>query len=162
MEKSKNPEIILDTDIILNWLLKEAETTTGENLWSAPYEIVKHIGDGNIEGFINLVTILETRYVLRRKKQFDENIIKSFINDIIEVFEVLIPDEVCLLRANNLQEIFPLDPFDAIILSSISSQIRQLILITRDDSFKNIAVSSIEVKTPEEFIQQFLNKGMSP
>lgn len=98
------------------------------------------------------MTLLETRYVLRRKKQFNENIIKSFINDIIEVFEVLISDEVCLLRANNLQEIYPLDPFDAIILSC-SSQIGQITLITRDIDFRDIAISSINVKTPEEFIK---------
>ena len=38
MEK---PRIFLDTDVLINWIVKEVDKNTGFKLWICPYEIMK-------------------------------------------------------------------------------------------------------------------------
>jgi len=59
----------LDTDVILNWLCKEA-TKEGETLSEAPYEILKKAEKEEIVLYTTLINIMEIRFVLRRKKRW--------------------------------------------------------------------------------------------
>ena len=71
----------LDTDVILNWLCKEA-TKEGEALWEAPYEILKKAEKEEIVLYTTLINIMEIRFVLRRKKRWKELEIEEVIRDL--------------------------------------------------------------------------------
>lgn len=156
MEKSNNfilpcPSIcLLDSDVIINWLTKE-ETSSEKHLWDAPYKIIKAIEAGRIKGFSTLINILEVRFVLRRKKGFAENKIKEDITKILELLEIIVPDETNLLSANSLQDKFALSPFDAILLSAALTK-ENIVLITRDNALISIASKLLEAANPETFL----------
>lgn len=142
--------VILDTDVIVNWLTQEVETITGKNLWSAPYRIITQVEDKKLKGIISLTTILEIRFLLRRKKGLSEKNIATVIEDLVRILEISIPDEITLLRANKLQAQYPLDPFDAILLS-LALATKPFKLISRDADFLKIAAKFLPVCIPEDF-----------
>ncbi|MBI4654375.1 MAG: PIN domain-containing protein [Nitrospirae bacterium] len=63
-------KVFLDTDVVINWLIKEAESVSGRELWKAPYAIVKLVESKTVLGMISLTTLMEIRYLLRRKKSY--------------------------------------------------------------------------------------------
>ena len=145
--------IFFDTDVIVNWLTKETETISGRELWTAPYKIIKHldIGAGKREGFIPLTTVLELRYLLRRKKRYSVKQVEEDIGKITAFFEVVIPDTTDMLQASSLQSEYPLDPFDAIHLSLCLS-LKPVVLVSRDKEFLEISKKFISAYTPEDFL----------
>jgi predicted nucleic acid-binding protein len=145
--------IFFDTDVIVNWLTKETETISGRELWTAPYKIIKHldIGAGKREGFIPLTTVLELRYLLRRKKRYSVKQVEEDIGKITAFFEVVIPDTTDMLQASSLQSEYPLDPFDAIHLALCLS-LKPVVLVSRDKEFLEISKKFISAYTPEDFL----------
>jgi predicted nucleic acid-binding protein len=143
-------KVIFDTDVITNWLTEETETGSGRELWKAPFEIVKLVEDKKISGFISLTTLLEIRYLFRRKKSYNDQQIEDDVAKITDIFDVIIPDEITLLKANSLQSIHPLDPFDAIHLS-IAIGLKPVTMVSRDKEFIDIAKRFINALTPEDF-----------
>lgn len=164
MEKLHNPAKIpnntvclLDTDILINWLTQEVDLNSDKNLWEAPHQIIKLIEDKKIKGFISIINLLEIRFVLRRKKDFTEQRIKEDVAKILEIIEVIIPDEIDLLRANNLQTKNPLGPFDAILVA-VGLSLKEAKLISRDKSLLGLAAKFLSVFTPEEFLSVISKK----
>ena len=145
--------VLLDTDVIANWLLKETETATNKNIWKAPFEIIGRIETKEIKGCIALTTLLEIRFLLRRKKEYPAKEINQDINKLTDLFEIVIPDEIELLRANKLQEEYPLDPFDSILLS-LTLSLPDSVLLSRDTKFLRIASGLTETATPEEYLDK--------
>ncbi|MBF8277889.1 MAG: nucleotide-binding protein [Candidatus Brocadiaceae bacterium] len=145
--------ILFDTDVIVNWLTKETETVTGRELWTAPYKIIKHLdsGSGKREGFVPLTTVLELRYLLRRKKRCSIKQVEEDISKITAFFEVVIPDTTDMLQACSLQSEYPLDPFDAIHLALCLS-LKPVVLVSRDKVFLEISNKFISAYTPEDFL----------
>lgn len=146
------PRILLDTDAVVNWLIQETETASGRKLWEAPYEIVKLVEDKSVFGTISLTTLMEIRFLLRRKKSYTPSQIENDILKLTSIFEVIIPDEINLLKANTLQAEHPLDPFDSIHLA-LCIGIKPATLISRDKDFIKIAKKFITASTPEEFLK---------
>lgn len=147
----KFQRLLLDTDVVVNWLIKETETSTSKPLWEAPYKIIKLIENKSITGMISLTTLLEIRYLLRRKKAYTPKQVEADISKLTSIFDVVIPDEINLLKANTLQAEYPLDPFDAIQLS-IAMGLSPIALVTRDREFMQISGKFIASLTPEECI----------
>lgn len=149
----KQNRIFFDTDVIVNWLTKETETISGRELWTAPYKIINHlgIGAGKREGFIPLTTVLELRYLLRRKKRYSVKQVEEDICKITAFFEVVIPDTTDMLQASSLQSEYPLDPFDAIHLALCLS-LKPVVLVSRDKEFLEISKKFISAYTPEDFL----------
>jgi predicted nucleic acid-binding protein len=145
------PRILLDTDVLVNWLVQESETVSGKELWKAPYEIVKLAESKLVVALISLTTLMEIRYLLRRKKSYTPVQIEDDISTLTSVIDVIIPDEISLLKANTLQAKHPLDPFDAIHLS-ICIGLEPITLVSRDSDFIRISKEVINAVTPEEFL----------
>jgi len=143
--------VLLDTDVLVNWLLKETETATNKNIWAAPFKIIGRVESGEIKGCVSLTSLLEIRFLMRRKKAVPDKEVNADIATLTNLFEVLIADEIQLLRADKLQEKYPLDPFDAIILS-IALSLPTATLISRDTQLLKIAAKLTESATPEEFL----------
>jgi predicted nucleic acid-binding protein len=150
MAKLSHNAVILDTDVITNWLIQEIETATGKELWKAPHKIVSLVEEQKIKGLTCLTSLLEIRYLLRRKKEYAEEQIEEDINKITSIFEVGIPDEISLLKANTLQAENFLDPFDTILLA-YANTLESTCLISRDNNFLKVAKRFISATTPEEF-----------
>lgn len=152
----KEPQItvILDTDVVTNWLIKEIETATKRKLWKMPHKIISLIENRKLKGIITLTTLLEIRFLLRRKKKYNERQIEEFINDITDILEIAIPDEISLLEANKLQSENTLDPFDAISLG-LCIILKPSVFISRDSEFLKIASQFITALTPEKFAESF-------
>lgn len=142
--------IFFDTDVIVNWLTKETETISGRELWTAPYKIINHLDivAGKREGFIPLTTVLELRYLLRRKKRYSVKQIEEDIGKITAFFEVVIPDTTDMLQASSLQSEHP---FDAIHLALCLS-LKPVVLVSRDKEFLAISKKFISAYTPEDFL----------
>lgn len=145
------PKVLLDTDVVVNWLVQEVETASAKELWKAPHEIVRRAEAGELRALISLTTLLEIRFLLRRKKSFSSRQVEDDLNAITSVIDVIIPDELSLLKANTLQADHPLDPFDAIHLS-LCAGLEPVILISRDNDFIKIAKKHGAALTPEEFV----------
>ena len=109
------------------------------------------IGPGKWDGFIPLTTVLELRYLLRRKKRYSVKQIEEDIGKITALFEVVIPDTTDMLQASSLQSEYPLDPFDAIHLSLCLS-LKPVVLVSRDKEFLEISKKFISAYTPEDFL----------
>ena len=62
------PKVLLDTDVVINWLVQEVETASAKELWKAPLEIVRRAEAGKLRALISLTTLLEIRFLLRREK----------------------------------------------------------------------------------------------
>ena len=127
-----SPETIclLDSDVIINWLTKEE--TSEANLWEAPHKIIRLMEENIIDGYATIIGLLEIRFVLRRKKNLSDDKIKDDVAKILNVLEILVPDEVNLLKANGLQsDISFLSPFDAIFIA-VGLSMKNAALISRD------------------------------
>ena len=146
------PRILLDTDAVVNWLVQETETASGRKLWEAPYEIVKLVEDKSVFGTISLTTLMEIRFLLRRKKPYTLSQIENDISKLTTIFEIIIPDEINLLKANTLQSEHMLDPFDAIHLA-LCIGMKPATLVSRDKDFIKIAKKFITATTPEDFFK---------
>ena len=145
------PKVLLDTDVVVNWLVQELETQSGKELWKAPHEIVRRAENKSISAFISLTTLMEVRYLLRRKKAFSSSQVEEDLAEITSVIDVLIPDEISLLKANTLQAVYPLDPFDALHLS-LCMGLEPMTLVSRDSVFISLSKKLVLAQTPEEFI----------
>ncbi|MBI4706965.1 MAG: PIN domain-containing protein [Candidatus Omnitrophica bacterium] len=143
--------LFLDADVVINWLIQETETASGKPLWEAPYKIINLIENKAVTGIISITTLMEIRYLLRRKKSYTSQQVEDDISKLTSIFEVIIPDEINLLKANSLQAEHHLDPFDAIQLSLVTG-LTPVILVSRDREFIQIAKQFITALTPEEFL----------
>lgn len=143
--------VLLDTDVIVNWLVRETESVTGKELWKAPYTIINLAETGKLSARISLTTLMELRFLLRRKKAYSHHKIEEDLTALTSVVDVIIPDEMSLIKANLLQEKHPLDPFDAMHLS-ICIGMESAILVSRDRDFIKVARHHVTAMNPEEFI----------
>lgn len=145
--------VLIDSDVVINWLIKEKETSTGNDIWEAPHKIIEMAVSGNIVCYISIVSLLEIQHVMRRKKSISEKQIHDDIERITCQLEVLIPDEITLIQAFNLQKERPLDPFDSILLAQVIRE--EIILVSRDSAFlEEAAKKCISAFNPEDFLQQ--------
>ena len=148
-----NPErLFLDTDVLVNWLTKETETSSDKPLWEAPYKIVKLVETKTAIGLASLTTLMEIRYLLRRKKSITSQQVEDDISKMTSIFEVVIPDEINLLKASSLQAEHNLDPFDAIHLALCIS-LSPDFLVSRDREYIKIAKQFITALTPEALLK---------
>ena len=158
----ENISVFLDTDALINWLAKEVDPNTGEELWRAPLRILKEIEVGELSGFTSIINLMEIIFVLRRKKRWKDEKIISTIGRIREIpnFSVLIPTEADMISAYSIQTAFALDPFNSIYYSISRRRIDYI--ISRDSDFISI-VNTAEKKpvafTPERFLKDVMKQS---
>ena len=152
MVNLNNPALLLDSDVLVNWLSLEEDIVTHTKLWDGPHKIITLIEEGRVNGYSTLINIMEIRFVLRRKKKFSENKIQMALAKLAKLINITIPDEINLLKADELQIENPsLSPIDSVLLS-VAMAMRDIILISRDQELLKIASKVIPASTPEEFL----------
>jgi len=158
----ENISVFLDTDVLINWLAKEVDPNTGEELWRAPLRILKEIEVGELSGFTSIINLMEIIFVLRRKKRWKDEKIISTIGRIREIpnFSVLIPTEADMISAYSIQTVFALDPFNSIYYSISRRRIDYI--IPRDSDFISIvnnAEKRLVAFTPERFLKDVMKQS---
>ena len=150
---SPPPILFFDTDVIVSWLVEEVDPANGRLLWKAPRTLVERIESGKISGRTSLFTLLELRYLLKRRKAVSKAKTEDLIARLEQLFRVVIPDELTLLRANSLQAEHGLGPIDAVQLAAALFE-APCTLVSRDAELLKIAHLFIPAKTPEELVSQ--------
>lgn len=143
--------LMIDSDVIINWLAQEEESSSRQPLWVAPTIILELGEKGLTENYVSLLSLFEIRFVLRRKKHVNHNQIEQDIRSIRQIMRCNIPTDIELKQADQLQSENSLDPFDSILLSQALSL--QAVLISRDKHFLNIARQYSSALTPEEYLE---------
>ncbi|HEX7058098.1 MAG TPA: PIN domain-containing protein [Bacilli bacterium] len=147
-------KLILDSDVVINWLTAEQETISGKPLWVAPATILELGERKAIQNELSFISLMEVRYALRRKKRWPQEEIESDLRRLQLIMTWIAPEAADVQQANSLQCEESLDPFDSLILAQAIGRDGQL--ITRDSAFAAIARKYVPVFTPEAYIDQCL------
>lgn len=164
MENSTPPNPVgdstrfFDTDVVVSWLVDEVDPATGYPLWKAPRALMKQIEAGHASGRTSLFTLLELRYLLRRRKVLAPSNIESLITQLEQLLRIVIPDELTLLRANSLQAKHGLGPIDAVQLATAMFE-DPCTFVSRDAALLKVAGLFIAAQTPEELLRTPLARG---
>jgi len=150
--KTVVPAFFFDTDVIVSWLIDETDPNTGYSLGKAPRTLVERIESGKAIGQTSLFTLLELRFLLKRRKALPREKIEALISQLEPIFRVVIPDELALLRANALQADHAMGPIDAVQLATASLLETPCTFISRDAALLKVARLFLEAKTPEELL----------
>lgn len=145
------PVLFFDTDVIVSWLIDEVDPASGKPLGRAPRALTEQIEAGRADGRTSLLTILELRFLLARKKALPRAKIEELISQMEQLLRVVIPNEMVLLRANSLQADHGLGPIDALQLATAIFE-SPCIFTSRDAALLKVAVLFIPAKTPEELL----------
>lgn len=148
-------KLMIDSDVIINWLVKEVEKSTRYNMWIAPTSILELGEKRQLANHVSLLSVFEIRFVLRRKKRWNFTEIEKDLNALGNIVSIVTPSKDELIQANQLQSEQPLDPFDSVLLSHAISL--EGILISRDSRFLRIASRYVPCYTPEDYIESCLN-----
>jgi PIN domain nuclease of toxin-antitoxin system len=147
-------KLLMDSDVLINWLTQEEEYQTNRKLWLAPSVILELGEKEQLENHISLLSVFEIRFVLRRKKRINSLEFERDIQVMQQIVKCHTPSEIELDQANQLQSEQLLDPFDSIILAQAISL--QGILISRDRNFLNIASQYVLSYSPEDYLERCL------
>lgn len=139
-----NKRVFIDSNIFLNFLLKE------ERLYEGSRHLLLRIEKGDIEGITTLINIMEILAVLRkRSKTKDSEIVKDVeIIGEIQNLGIVIPNEIHIAQAFEIQKKSKLLPIDAILVS-IAKDFSD-IFVSRDVELKQKASDFIKLAEPED------------
>ena len=136
--------IFIDSNIFLNFLLKE------EGSYEGSKHLLTRIEKGDMEGVTTLINIMEILAVLRKRSRAKDSQIIKDIETIGEIqnLEIIIPNEIHIAQAFEIQKKTKLLPTDAILISTAKDFSDTF--VSRDAELKQKASSFISVVKPEE------------
>ena len=106
--------IFIDSNIFLNFLLKE------EGSYESSKHLLTRIEKGYMEGVTTVINIMEILAVLRKSSRAKDSQIIKDIETIGEIqnIEIIIPNEIHIAQAFEIQKKTKLLPTDAILIST--------------------------------------------
>src|SRR3989304_2705612 len=106
--------VFIDSNIFLNFLLRE------EGLYEGSRSLLTRIEKGDMEGITTLINIMEILSVLRKRSTAKDSEIVKDVEKIGEIqnLEIIIPSEIHIAQALEIQKITKLLPTDAILIST--------------------------------------------
>lgn len=136
--------VFIDSNIFLNFLLKE------EGFYDGSKHLLSRIEKGHLEGITTLINIMEIMAVLRKRSKAKDSEIIRDVEKIGEIqnLEIVIPNEIHIAQAFEIQKKSKLLPTDAILVSTARDF--SDIFISRDAELKQKASGFISVAEPEE------------
>ena len=136
--------IFIDSNIFLNFLLKEEDSYEGSK------HLLTKIEKGDMEGVTTLINIMEILAVLRKRSRAKDSQIIKDIETIGEIqnLEIIIPNEIHIAQAFEIQKKTKLLPTDAILISTAKDFSDTF--VSRDAELKQKASSFISILKPEE------------
>ncbi len=136
-------KVFVDSNIFLNFLLKE------EQFYKGSKQLLIKIEKGEIEGITTLINIMEVLAILRKKSPLKDNEIVRDVEKIGEVqnLEIVIPSEIHIAQAFEIQKKSKLLPADSILIS-IAKDFAD-VFVSRDKELKRKASSFMPVLEPK-------------
>ena len=144
-----NNLVFADTDVLINWLAHEKESQTARPLWPAVEKILLAIQNKKLRGATSIITIMEVRAFLRRGTRISKKQVEKEINKINSLLNILVPNDITLLLANQIQIDTSLMPIDSIQLAIVQEN-SPATLVTRDKELLLAAKGLACSATPEE------------
>lgn len=137
-------KVFIDSNIFLNFLLKE------EGCYEGSKRILIMIEKGELEGITTIINIMEVLAVLRKRSNKKDSEIVSDVEKIGEVenLEIIIPNEMQIAHAFEIQKKTGLFPVDSILISSARDFAD--VFVTRDAELRKKASDIMSMSEPEE------------
>jgi predicted nucleic acid-binding protein len=139
-------KVFIDSNIFLNFLLKE------QGLYEGSKHLLTRIEKGQIMGITTIINIMEILFVLRKRTKIKDSEIIKDVDRIGEIqnLEVIIPNEIHIAQALEIQKKTKLPPTDTILISTARDFSNYF--VSRDKELKHKAASFISVITPEDLL----------
>lgn len=136
--------VFVDSNIFLNFLLKE------DGFYEGSKHLLSRIEKGDIEGTTTLINVMEILAALRKRSKIKDTEIVKDVEKICEIqnLEIIIPNEIHITQAFEIQKKSKLLPIDAILVSTARDF--SDIFVSRDVELKRKASSFITVAEPED------------
>jgi predicted nucleic acid-binding protein len=134
----------IDSNIFLNFLLKE------EQFYKDSKQLLIRIERGELEGVTTLINIMEVLAILRKKSHAKDTELIRDVEKIGEIqnLEIIIPNEIHIAEAFEIQKKSKILPTDSILVS-IAKDFAD-VFVSRDKELKRKASSFIPVIEPED------------
>ncbi|MBI5788536.1 MAG: type II toxin-antitoxin system VapC family toxin [Candidatus Schekmanbacteria bacterium] len=138
--------IFIDSNIFLNFLLKE------KDLYEGSKKILENLESGRVQGITTLLNLMEILAVLRKYSQRDDAFIIKDVEELGEMnnLQIVIPSEVHIAEAYNIQKQLKLLPADSILLA-VACDFAE-VFITRDEELIKKAKALLPTVKPEDLI----------
>ncbi len=106
-------KVFIDSNIFLNFLLKEEPSYKGSK------QLLIKIERGELEGVTTLINIMEVLAILRKKSHMKDSELIRDVEKIGEIqnLEIIIPSEIHIAQAFEIQKKSKLLPTDSILVS---------------------------------------------
>ncbi len=136
-------KVFIDSNIFLNFLLKEEPSYKGSK------QLLIKIERGELEGVTTLINIMEVLAILRKKSHMKDSELIRDVEKIGEIqnLEIIIPSEIHIAQAFEIQKKSKLLPTDSILVS-IAKDFAD-VFVSRDKELKTKTSSFISVVEPE-------------
>lgn len=136
--------VFIDSNVFLNFLLKE------DGFYEGSKRLLSRVEKGHFEGITTLINIMEVLSVLRRRARIKDSEIVSDVEKIGEIqnLSIVIPSEIHIAQAFEIQKKTKLLPTDAILVSTARDF--SDVFVTRDAELRRRASSFIGFAEPEE------------
>ena len=134
----------IDSNIFLNFLLKE------EQFYKDSKQLLIRIERGELEGVTTLINIMEVLAILRKKSHVKDTELIRDVEKIGEIqnLEIIIPNEIHIAQAFEIQKKSKILPTDSILVS-IAKDFAD-VFVSRDKELKRKASSFIPVIEPDD------------
>lgn len=143
--------IFLDTDVLINWLTHEKESRTGKPLWPAIEKILLTVQSKKLRGATSIISIMELRSFLSRDKKIAKALIEEEITKINSLLNILIPNDITILLASQIQSEANLTPIDAIQVA-LAYENLPVTFVSRDKELLLTSKNFVSAVTPEELL----------
>ncbi len=147
--------IFFDTDVLINWISHEKESRTEKPLWPAVEKILEAIQSKKAKGATSIVSIMELRSFLRVRTETPKAKIEKELTKINQLLSILVPNDITLLSASQIQSETGLAPIDSIQVAIVHENLPAT-LVSRDKELLSISKSLIPTATPEELLSALM------
>jgi len=97
--------VLLDTDVIINWLIQETETTSNKELWKAPHRIIKLIEEKDTQAQLVRHENTESLNDLKEKLAENTKMMDYIVKNKLKYEKLLKEQEETLILAKNDREV---------------------------------------------------------
>ena len=142
----KHRNIFIDSNIFLNFLLKE------EGFFEGSEKLLESVEQGKIVGITTLINLMEVMSILRKYSGGDSALIVKDIEKLgeMENLSVIIPNEIHIAEAYNIQKHVKTMPVDSILVA-VAGDFAE-IFVTRDKELAKKGQVYLPFCKPEDLV----------
>jgi len=144
LKAGKNLSILIDTNIFLNLIRKEAAFIESSE------ELLKKVYEGELKGLAASIIFMEIRWVFHEKREYGKA--EKAVSLIDEIVEIVPLDAEIAKEAIDLKIDRRLELLDSI--HAASAIMKNATLVTRDKDLKRKVEDIVSVKTPDEILKK--------